>query len=316
MIRVAHLPLFLALAAAPAVAQEALFEVGRVTLGGGVGMSWFEANEYVYQEPGSPNRASQLIWQSSMVPTLSADLDVQLGSGWSIGAEAATAIAGNSHMVDYDWIPPFTDSFGDDDWSDRSTHPNTILDYYFSGSVSVGHNLVDTGNLTVGLLAGAAYRDIQWDSGLGGSYIYSEEDFRDQVGDFPDGFPPIIYRQAVPSGFIGVEAAATEGAWTWESSAALGLAIDAKAYDWHAARDVHFIDHLDPAPTAALDAKVSYALSPLTTLFAAAGYDAMLNTRADGEYREGNSGPWEPTPDMNGDSFEALTLTVGLGADF
>ncbi|MBP1885111.1 omptin family outer membrane protease [Sinorhizobium mexicanum] len=76
-------------------------------------------------------------------------------------------------MVDTDWLSP-----GHDDWSDRSTHPNT--DHYVAGAIELDRIIYsnETSSITIG--AGLRYTDIQW-TAYGGSGTHSSEDgFRDQ----------------------------------------------------------------------------------------------------------------------------------------
>src|SRR5437868_1263663 len=107
-----------------------------VQLSGGVGVLAVEGNAYVYNRTGSQNVLSRLTWQS-VSPMLTTGLDVKLPEGWTLGAEAQVGLSGNSYMEDYDWQGG---SFAENDWSDRSQHDNINLDWYFNGSMKVGHD--------------------------------------------------------------------------------------------------------------------------------------------------------------------------------
>ncbi len=103
-------------------------------LSGGVGLLNIEAHEYVYL---GDNKASQLDWDTDGVVLYNASAGADLGKDWYVKGKLELGLGGDGHMVDYDWVPGFAIDQSMDGWSDRSVHPDTRLDYYFSGTAEV-----------------------------------------------------------------------------------------------------------------------------------------------------------------------------------
>lgn len=292
----------LPLLALPAGAQEATFGVGMGTIS-------LHADEIVYE---NGDRLSHLVWTTSAAPLLTAGFDVRWPEGWHIGVDANLAVSGSSYMADYDWQGATKPATGFEDWTDRSLHPDTRLDFYASGRGAVGRGLVVAGPVSVAASIGARYTAVRWTS-WGGSYDY---DSGRDVGEFDPNERIISYEQRMPVGFVGLEANASSGAWTLDGMAELGLALGPKAIDDHWLRGLQFHDSYGVAPVLRVGADVSYAVSDKLALTFAASAEHLFAARGDTLMVEAATGAQTRFPGGAGTSFSALSLRAGAVGRF
>ena len=286
-----------------------IFGNDSVQLSGGVGVLAVEGNAYVYNRTGSQNVLSRLTWQS-VSPMLTTGLDVKLPEGWTLGAEAQVGLSGNSYMEDFDWQGG---SFAENDWSDRSQHDNVNLDWYFNGSMKVGHDFKMDEGMTVNLNAGMKYIDVQW-SGFGGTYLYSSKTgFRDTPGSFAPGQAVITYRQQLPAVFLGVDTEIVSDALTLDFGAKAGVTINPSERDDHWLRDIVFADANKLSPMDSVSARAQYAVADNLNVFIGGTVDKVFTARGDttisGAFNRFN-------PDTNGVDLLAASLSLGLKGKF
>lgn len=284
---------------------------------GSIGVISLEANELVYDDVGSDTRLSQLIWQST-APVLTAGLDVSLPEGWTFTAKAQVAMSGDSYMEDYDWIPPYATGTGDDDWSDRSQHPDTRLDWYFNGSLLLGYNLLNADGVKLNVNGGFKYTDVQW-AAYGGSYVYSENGYHDEVGEFPAGEKGITYRQMFPAVVVGLDGEITDGDWTFGAGAHAGLTFNAQDDDhhWQRTPPLDFIDKLVSAPLVSAEASVGYKIADKTQIYLSGSAEQIFTARGDTEVYDNDTGELlEVDLDGAGADLFAATISVGIKGTF
>jgi outer membrane protease len=216
-------------------------------------------------------------------------------------------------MEDYDWLVPAT-SF--DQWTHRSQHPDTRLDHFFSGEAALGYELANSGDARVRLQTGFKYTDVQW-SAYGGSYIYSDNGFRDKVGNFADGEPGITYRQQLPELFIGVDGDQTYGNLRVGGLLRGGITAFASATDNHWMRDLLFEDQFRVAPTFTAGLDLNYALGPMAEIFIAGRYDRAFTMRGRTEVFNTNTGALvSANDDAAGGDLQSVEITTGLKGRF
>jgi outer membrane protease len=278
-----------------------------VRINASIGAMFLQGNEYVFI---GNSTLSHLIWQST-APVLRGSVAVDVGSGFSVGAEGSLAGFGSSYMEDYDWQIATT-SF--DNWTDRSQHPDTDLDHYWTGAAVLGFELVKDETAVVRVHGGIKYTDVQW-SAYGGSYIYSRPGFRDTVGNFADGEPAIRYRQQLPEIFLGFDGEERYGNIRLGGLLRGGLTVLAQTRDNHWMGDRLVVDTLRVAPTFSAGADVGFALGPLAELYIAARYDQMFQMRGRAEYFD--SGVRTIVgDDLGGADFRSIEVTAGLRGTF
>lgn len=287
---------------------------------GSFGAIGIEAREYVFATPGSTNTASQLIWQSA-APLATIEFDFVSADDWTIAARARGALLGMSYMEDYDWFGPDFVSYDFDDWTHRSQHTNTHLDWYLDASFALGRNLVVEPHSTVNLNAGLKYTDVQW-TAIGGDYVYSgfigdaPGGFRDDTGSFADE-PGITYRQQLPALFAGLNAEVTSGEWTFDTGLQAGVVLLGVATDHHWLRDLKFVDHLAPAPMLNLEAGATYNVSDNLGLHMSAAIEKVFMARANtDEYDIPTDDLLNTYSDSAGAEFGSVSVSAGVTGRF
>jgi omptin len=278
---------------------------GQVVFRGSYGITAIEANELVYE---GKRKLSQLIWESSAVSTFTGDVKVDLDR-FFVRASATVGLGGDGHMRDYDWL------VDGKPWSHRSTHPDTRLNHYFSGSLQAGRAVLTTDETTVSLGAGVKYTDVKWAS-WGGTYVYSSTGFRKDKGAFGDDEKAISYRQQWPVPFLGIDVAHTEGPWTLAAAFQGGLAVGGQGTDDHWMRDLRFIDHINATPAVMISASAEYAFRRDTAIVVSGAFDRVFRGRADTDMIDTVSGNRSRLPDGAGGDYMSMTLSLGLRGKF
>ena len=282
-----------------------------VSFQAGIGYTFLKSNELVYDAAG--NRISHLIWESD-APVLTAKGKAKFYGNWTVGGSVTLGGFGNSFMEDYDWLQG---NYNFDDWTHQSLHPDTDLDLYLDLDVAVGHDFRVTDNATINLHGGFKYTNVKWAS-YGGSYIYSSGGgFRNDIGNFPD-VPAISWEQRMPGFFLGAEASAKSGNWTFTGLARGGLTLDSQGIDHHWMRDLRFIDRYDAIPFMSLGAQVDYAFGNGSSVFLAGNFDNYFHKKGDTSIYDIPTGAQVAGPlvDGGGMSFRALTLSGGFKMAF
>jgi plasminogen activator len=291
-----------------------------VQLRGSIGVLALEAREHVFAGSGATENLSLLIWQG-VAPMATGEVLVRLPSDWTLSGKLRAAISGDSYMVDYDWFGPDFVSYDFDDWTHRSQHPNTSLDWYFDGSLALGRDVVVEENVRVNLNGGFKYTDVQW-AAVGGSAVYSGFDgdppggFRDTIGTFPD-VPGITYRQQLPTLFAGLDVEAEENGWTYNASARAGMTLFGLATDDHWMRSPprRFIDHLGPTPMASLSFSAGYDVSDNLGVFFEGAVEKVFLGRGDLDVSD--AGTHVGTfVDTIGAELGTLSVSTGLKGSF
>jgi outer membrane protease len=317
-------------AVAPASAQDSFGKDWRyvsadkaVELRGGIGAIGIEAREHVFAGSGSTNNLSLLIWQS-VAPMANVELEVHLPDQWTVRARATAALFGSSYMEDYDWFGPDFVSYNFDDWTHRSQHPNTRLDWYLDASLAVGRDVIVEPGARVNINGGLKYTDVQW-TAIGGSYVYSDtttdnpgNNFRAYPGTLPDD-PAITYRQQLPVLFAGIDVEVTDGQWTYEAGGQAGVALFGLATDHHWMRTppLRFIDYLMPAPMLGATATASYALSGGLDFFVSGSVEKVFLARGDTEVYNNTTGALSSaSSDTAGAELGTISLAAGLKGSF
>jgi outer membrane protease len=209
---------------------------------------------------------SQLDWQINDVAMLNADIAVQISPwlGFKIGG--GTKLSGSSDMVDYDWLLPVND------WSDRSIHPDTEIDAanFVDGSARLA--LFRHPNFAIGTMAG-----MRWDQWAfqanGGSFVYSENGFRDDVGNFPSGEVGISYEQSIWTPYVGMTLMAEFDRLAFNASAKGSLWAVAKGTDQHHQTGVLYEDNVSGGTMYEFTVGASYQVTD--SIAVKAGYEKL-----------------------------------------
>ncbi|MBP1850712.1 outer membrane protease [Rhizobium halophytocola] len=260
-------------------------------------------------------RLSELDWKSENVPTLRGALGINITPTWQIKAEGRIGFKGDGEMRDYDWIPPYYINTGDGGWSDRSVHPDTELDHYFSGGVEINHQLFEDGRNTLSAGIGGRYTDVQW-TARGGSYVYSVSGTRDTVGEFADGEKAITYRQKMPAVYAQVDGTRTFGRFSLDGGVEVGALIKPKTIDDHWMRDLRITDEFDYAPMVAVNLTLNYALTHSASVYLAGSFDYTDFGDGDSTYVDRTAGTRTTAADIGGATFQAAYVGAGIKGSF
>lgn len=279
---------------------------GTVVFRGSYGITAVEANELVYQ---GKNKLSQLIWQSTAVSTFTGQARFDFDR-FFIRASGTIGLGGDGYMRNFDWLDPSRNN-----WSDRSQHPDTRLDHYFSGSIEAGRQVLDLDGTVVSVAAGFKYTDIRW-TAWGGRYVYTSGSFRDTRGKFPDNEKGITYQQKWPVPFLGVDLSRSEGKWTFAGALQGGVAVGGVGRDNHWMRDLLFIDRVDTTPAVMASASVEYAIRPAAALYLSGSFDHVFRARADTDARDLANNVEDRYKNGAGADFMSGTISVGLRGRF
>jgi len=296
----------------PGIAAD-LYEVEEpVYLRGSIGYTFIKADEIVFD---ADNRISHLIWESQ-APSVSATLGAETSGNWTVALSGTFAGMGNSSMEDYDWLSPFAPSYDFDDWTDRSIHPDTRLDHYFTGDIALGRNVDLVGGRSINLHAGVKYTDVKW-TAYGGSYTYSNQGYRDASGTFSDGERGITFQQRYPGAFVGADFGARQGRWGFSGQLRGGAALRPSDTDHHWMRNLRFEDSYDAIPFATASARLDYAMTGTLDLFLTGTYEHYFETKGDAELYDIPSGIGFATyKDGAGMALKTATVAGGVKMRF
>ncbi|QQR36709.1 omptin family outer membrane protease [Devosia oryziradicis] len=247
-----------------------------VRIQAGIGAMYLQGDEKVVS---GNNTISHLIWQTK-TPVLRGSIAVDFGGGLSASLEGSTAGFGTSYMEDYDWL---RGNYAFDNWSDRSQHPDTRLNHYFTGAAALGYELVNHDNAVVRVHGGFKYTDVKW-TAHGGTFVYSGLGFRDTTGSFADGVPGITYRQQLPELFLGFDGEEDYGSFRVGGLLRGGVTFFSTATDDHWLRNLRFVDSLYMAPTFTAGVDIGFDIGRNAEFILAARYDHIFEQRGDTRY--------------------------------
>lgn len=289
---------------------------------GGFGVLSLEANEIVYAGPTTSNKLSHLIWQST-APMVAGAMNIALPDGWSLAARAQVAMSGGSYMEDYDWFGPDWVSYDPEDWTHRSQHDATNLDWYFNGSVLLGRDFELDNGYRINLNGGFKYTDVQW-AAFGGSYVYSDspladhpgDHFREHTGTESDSEAAITYRQSFPALVAGINFAGQEGPLSFNAGLQSGFTIQGAADDQHWMTAYHFVDDLGSAPLLGVNLTLGYEVADGMNLFLEGTMEKIFTGRGNEYVYDLIDDTLAIAPDMGGGDLFAASFSGGIKGTF
>lgn len=286
-----------------------------VVFTGGIGYTWLKSNEFVY-DADNGNRVSQLIWETNApVATLGANALVM--DHWTIDANLALGFNGDSDMADYDWIEPNNPSYAFGDWTDRSLHPDTRLDRYVNFDIAAGRNFDLNDKVTINLHGGFKYTDYKA-SAYGGTFIYSNGGFRNDVGSFDNGSQGITYEQRMPTVFGGIQGTINCDQWTFTGLVRGGATVGATDTDYHWKTGTRFAGDYDTIPFLSAGGRADYHVTEQVSIFVAGNFDKYFHTKANVTLYDIATGAKKDGPINNGSGMDlrSFQLSGGLKVSF
>lgn len=296
-----------------------LGETSRTNFDVSYSLNYLSALEPVYAEPGSENKVSELRWSGWAHGLLNLQATHASDSGFVFSAAGHYGLGSNAYLEDYDWFGADFRSYADGDWTHRSQHENTDIDWYVAGELAAGFRLIDDVDLNWSLDARARYTSAQWTAN-GGSYVYSDgtfdnagDNFRAYRGTIPNE-PVISYKQQFPALLIGTHAEIYGSGIRMGLDGAIGTTVGAKAVDHHWLRDLVIDDQLNAALTFNLAVDFAYEFADSGwALLLGAEHERIFNGRGDSSWTENGVPVYAAnSTDSAGASFKQTSIMLGM----
>lgn len=265
------------------------------------------STENVY-DPMSRSKISQLDWKSQAM-TLGGRAAVRPFDGVVLRGSLWAAVASQADMRDRDWLFGYE---GDDSWSHQSLHPDTRVPKAWQADVSVAYRVIDGGDFAISALAGFRHYDIKYRA-YGGSYVYSQNGFRDAVGSFDPSRLGISYRQQWDTPYLGLGTTYRGETLSLSAEVYGSPASFGRDRDYHALRYTLFTEKFAPSAMIGANLAVEY---PLTTAFSIVGrvdYTKYFEAKGGTRIYDAASGQFAriPKPGAGADA-EALNVSLGV----
>ncbi len=190
-----------------------------------------EGNEYVMEKS---RVLSRLIWKIDELYMAGGGINYIPSDGRDFKADLwLKAKDGKSVMDDYDWL---VDGL---DWTHWSHHEDTIVSKagIFDFSYAYTPLRFRESKFKLKALMGYRFTDFEWEA-RGGYYIYSQSEFRDTEGSFPDGQLGITYEQIFHTPYGGIEIYIPAGIFFLDTRLAGSFAVFGRAIDHHHLRNL------------------------------------------------------------------------------
>jgi plasminogen activator len=138
------------------------------------------SNEIVY-DPNTNKKLSELIWETGDVSLLGLKLKIIPNKKVKLNLLIEKMLFDNmGTMNDYDWL-----SDTHSEWSDWSTHPNTVITDITKFNVNIQYNLPKDKYKNLYIVKLGMKMKYHSFKSYGGSYIYSSNgNFRNKIGEF------------------------------------------------------------------------------------------------------------------------------------
>lgn len=275
------------------------------------------ATEYVFWGGSSGHKASELIWSIDNVPLYGIDIGYVVRDRFRISLKWAETISDrDSVMDDFDWVDSWSDPdniLATEEWTHWSHHDDTRLT---KGSIAelTGEILhpINRG-LYLGFIVGVTRDFWSWDA-YGGSYIYSQDGFRDISGNFDSDELLISYQQEFITPYIGVGIYQNYGRFHFSGKISGSGLVIGKAIDHHYARALKTVDRFLLGRMLRLELYTAYELGRQLSLQTALNYQKYDLMVGDTEWTE--DGVMTTYANGAGADLEYLTLTFGFGVKF
>lgn len=196
-----------------------------VSLKASLGFMDVHTTELVFEDEIYPGYLlSELDWEAEVI--MAGLCGTWRAGRWSVGGGYWLSLDTlDGSLVDYDWLIPELSP----EWSDRSIGEAevdvSVID------VNGGFAFVQKDNVTFEGIAGYRMDNLDWVDD-GGTYIYSYEGFRDDIGEFDDG-PGIRYEAEIQFPYIGLRGNIAAGSLNVGGYVIYSPLVDITAWDDH-----------------------------------------------------------------------------------
>lgn len=310
MIRISVLTVLLAapLAGFANDSFNSLFTDGKVSAELSLGMLSGEAKERVYAPSEGGRKVSQLNWKYSNAAIIKGGLNWDVAPRATLGYSGWTTLAGKGgHMDDFDWMK--ADKNG---WTDRSTHPDTTLNYGNEFDISMTGWVLKEEQYRLGLVAGYKQTSYSWSS-RGGSYNYDEGT---DIGNVADGERAIDYSQKFKIPYIGLT-----GLYRYEKFELAGSLkysgwVHASDNDEHYSRTTTFKDKVRNQDYYSLTGSAGYYVTDNAKVFVEGTWNRMMNKKGNMSSYDYGEGVSESSASASGIEHSNYMINAGLKYTF
>ena len=264
-----------------------------------------EANEYVYE---SGHTISKLTWKIDDIYMIGAGISVQPLSWLAINADGWLNISdGNGTMDDYDYL-----SFDTTDWTHWSHHGNTDVTKGIMLDINIELIPFTVGPVTFSCLLGYKRDNWEWEA-RGGSYVYSENGFRDTSGTFKNELG-ITYEQTFEVPYIGIGMNGDFGAFDLKARIIGSSFVSGEAVDHHHLRNFVSYHDFSVENMFAFDIAAAYSFTEQIAAQMALNHTKYDTTKGDTDWH--GEGTVYLFKDAEGADLEATMISLSLHYSF
>lgn len=267
------------------------------------------STENVYDPANKKSKISQLDWNAQAL-TLGGRAAWRPLDGLTVRGRFWTAVSSDADMTDRDWMLLYGYQ-GRDSWTHQSLHPDTKVPKAWQGDISAAYTFIEAGDVAIAALAGYRHYEVKYRA-YGGSYIYSVNSYRDEIGSFVPGQMGIAYQQWWDTPYLGIGAYYRSNDFSL-STEIYGSPISyVRSQDYHALRSLVFKDNFTPSGMVGANIGIEYQITPMVSLTGRLDYTKYIEAKGGTKIYDTVSGQVARSPKPTAGA-EADTLSLSLG---
>ena len=279
-----------------------------VSFDSGLGYSYLESNPFFYDHNG--NRIFEFNFDSDIL-TFNGGIDIEFMNGWSVNVSGVTALDSENYTETFDWAG--ATSFGANDWTSGTRHPNTKLNHYYNISAHVAKSFEVDNNQTLDIEAGFKYIDTEWSVFGGDLFVNAGGGAQRTVGLFVTPAELINYQQKLPTVFIGAQSDIKYHNFTFGFGVRGGGAIKAKDEIDLPISNQSIKGEFDFIPFIDIHSDVAYKINDNFSLTAGANFQKYFRTRTNASVSPAGLAA---IIDETGADLTAIDLSIGTRITF
>jgi outer membrane protease len=266
------------------------------------------STENVYDPTSRRYKVSQLDWNVDAV-TVGGRVALRPLDGLTLRGHFWTAVASDGAMTDRDWLGG---SQGSNNWTHRSIHPDTRIPKAWQADVSAAYAFYQDNDVAVAALAGFRHYEVRYRAN-GGSYVYSQNGFRDLSGNFTPGQLGIAYQQWWDTPYIGM------GAYYRSDDLSVSTELYGSPFtftrdkDYHALRYTIFKENFSTTGMVGANLTVEYKITPMISIAGRLDYTRYIEAEGGTKMFDYASNTFRrfPKPSAGADA-DTLHMTLGI----
>ncbi|TQO04914.1 UNVERIFIED_ORG: omptin [Citrobacter freundii] len=256
--------------------ESTLFTPKKVSTDISLGALSGKTKERVY-DPVGGRKVSQLDWKYSNAAIIKGAINWDLMPRVSVGAAGWTTLGSRGgYMIDQDWL----DASNPGTWTHESRHPNTRLNYANEFDLNIKGWLLNEADYKLGLMAG--YQESRYSfNATGGTYIYSEGGFRNEIGSFPDGKKGIGYKQRFKMPYIGLAGSYRYDDFEFSGALKYSGWVRTSDNDEHYLRETTFRSKVKNQNYYSVAVNAGYYITPNAKVYVEGTWNRVTNKKGD-----------------------------------